>query len=318
MKKFFFSCACVALLTNTAIHAQHLEPVRYGDFENWITRNIHESRIIGGNDRTLYEVGPTATVTGNKAYRNAGGSPWGTSNVYAKVSGVTKGSNAVYPAEHPGHGKCAKLCSKLEHVKALGFINMDVMVAGSMFLGEMIEPVTSTKKPYAKMNMGVAYTKRPKNLVFDYKVDMPKNATRTKATGFGSIKTLPGTDEAVVFLFLQRRWEDNKGNIHAKRVATAGRTFKESSAWKEAYRLPLIYGDCSSDKSMGWLGLRTKDNAYYARNSKGKLVPVIEDGWDSPDATPTHVVLMMSAGNGEPYVGTVGLTLYIDNVGFEF
>ncbi len=316
MKKVLFSCVCMMLSAGTV--SAKVEPIYYGDFDNWITRNIHESRIIGGNDRTLYEIGPTATVNGNKAYRNSGGSPWGTSNVYAKVSGVVKGSNAVFPADRPGHGKCAKLCSKLEHVKALGFINMDVMVAGSIFLGEMVEPVTSTKNPYSKMNMGVAYTKRPKNLVFDYKLDMPRNATRTKATGFGSIKTLPGSDEAAVFVFLQRRWEDDNGNIHAKRVATGGRTFKTATGWINGYRLPLTYGDCSSDKSMGWLGLRYKDNAYYARNSKGKLVPVIEEGWDSADALPTHVVLMMSAGNGEPYVGTIGLTFYVDNVGFEF
>ncbi len=67
---------------------------------------------------------------------------------------------------------------------------------------------------------------------------------------------------------------------------------------------------------MKWLGLRTKGNAYYARNSKGKLKPVIEEGWDDANAIPTHVVVMMSSGNGEPYVGTEGLTFYVDNVAF--
>lgn len=317
MKRIALTCIGMVLLSS-GITAQRIEPIRYGDFDDWITRTIKESAIIGGKKRTLYEVGPTQTIEGNKAYRNLGGSPWGTSNVYARVTGVTKGSNAVYPEDRPGHGKCAKLCSKLEHVRALGIINMDVMVAGSMFLGEMIEPVTSTSDPYSKMNMGVAYTKRPKNLVFDYKLVMPENATRIKATGFGSKKKLPGTDEAAVYLYLQRRWEDAEGNIHARRVATAGRTFKKTTDWQNAYRLPLVYGDCSKDPSMKWLGLRGASNAYYARNSKGKLVPVIEEGWDSPDATPTHVMLLMSAGNGEPYVGTPGLTLYVDNVGFEF
>ena len=47
------------------------------------------------------------------------------------------------------------------------------------------------------------------------------------------------------------------------------------------------------------------------------MVPVIEEGWDNANATPTHVILMMSSGNGEPYVGTEGLTLYVDNVGFD-
>lgn len=294
--------------------AETIEKIKFGDFNSWVTRHIHESGIIGGNKRTVYEIGPTATIDGNKAYHN-GVSPWGTSNVYAKVSGVVKTSNAVYPAVRSGANKCAKLATQLEHIKVLGMINMDVMVAGSIFLGEMIEPISSTKNPYSKMDMGMAYTKRPKALVLDYKVDMPDVNTRTKATGFGSMKTLQGRDEAVVFVYLQHRWEDANGNIHAKRVATGGRTFKKSSPWVNGYHLPLTYGDCSSKPGMGWLGLRSKGNAYYAKNSKGKMMPVIEEGWDA-NAQPTHVVVMMSAGNGEPYVGTEGLTFYVDNVGF--
>lgn len=299
------------------IYAQRLDPIMYGNMNSWITRTISESIVLGGSERTLYEIGPTAVIKGNKAYKN-GSSPWGTSNVYAKVSGVVKGSNAVYPAVRANGNKCAKLCSQMEHLKVLGMINMDVMVAGSIFLGEMIEPISSTKNPYGNMNMGMPYTARPKNLVFDYRVDMPATNTRIKATGFGSAKTLQGSDEAVVFVLLQSRWEDAKGNIHAKRVATGGQTFKKTTPWVNGYRLPLVYGDCSTKAGWSWLGLRTKakGNAYYARNSKGKLVPVIEEGWDG-NASPTHVIVMMSAGNGEPYVGTPGLTFYVDNVAFE-
>lgn len=305
----------LALSTQCAT-AQHIEHIKFGDFNQWITRTIKESAVIGGDKRTLYEIGPSATLSGNKAYHN-GLSPWGTSNVYAKVSGVTKTSNAVYPAIRSGANKCAKLCTQMEHVKVLGIINMSVMVTGSIFLGEMIEPISSTKNPYSKMDMGMPYAKRPKSLVFDYKVDMPNVNTRTKATGFGSQKTLPGRDEAAVFVFLQRRWEDAKGNIHAKRVGTGGRTFNKGSNWVNGFKLPIVYGDYSSNPAYKWLGLRGKSNAYYARNSKGKMVPVIEEGWDNANATPTHVILMMSSGNGEPYVGTEGLTLYVDNVGFE-
>lgn len=303
-------------LSTQCTTAQHIEHIKFGDFNQWITRTIKESAVIGGDKRTLYEIGPSANLSGNKAYHN-GLSPWGTSNVYAKVSGVTKTSNAVYPAIRSGANKCAKLCTQMEHVKVLGIINMSVMVTGSIFLGEMIEPISSTKNPYSKMDMGMPYAKRPKSLVFDYKVDMPNVNTRTKATGFGSQKTLPGRDEAAVFVFLQRRWEDAKGNIHAKRVGTGGRTFNKGSNWVNGFKLPIVYGDCSSNPAYKWLGLRGKSNAYYARNSKGKMVPVIEEGWDNANATPTHVILMMSSGNGEPYVGTEGLTLYVDNVGFD-
>lgn len=296
--------------------SQTVDPIRYGNMDNWVTRHIHESSIIGGSDKTIYEIAPTTTIEGNKPYVNMGGSPWATSNVYAKVSGITKTSNAVYPYERTPGNRAARLATQLEHVKVLGLINMDVMVAGSMFLGKMIEPITSTKHPYTKMEMGTPYTGRPKALVFDYKVDMPATDSRLKSTGFGSKKTLPGHDHGVVFVFLQRRWEDAEGNIHAKRVGTGGRLFSKTEPWTNGYQLPIHYGNISgSDKFMPFMDLRNGDMAYYAKNSKGKMVPVNEFGWDDPSATPTHIVVMFSAGSGEPYIGTEGLTLYIDNVG---
>lgn len=297
-----------------------LEKIKYGDMNSWVTRTVGESGIIGGKKRTVYEIGPNTTIPGeNKAYTPLGGSPWGTSNVYAHVSGINKASNAVFPDTRPGGGKCAKLCSMVESLKVLGIVNLDVMVSGSIFLGQMIEPISSTKNPYSKMEMGMPYTKRPKALVFDYKVDMPQALTRTKATGFGGKKTLPGRDAAVVFVFLQRRWEDEKGNLHAKRVGTGGQRFKSGSGWKNAHQIPIHYGDFSTQQGYAkWLGLLPKERSYYARNSKGKMVPVIEEGWDDADATPTHVVLMMSAGSGEAYVGSEGLTFYVDNVAFGF
>lgn len=311
-------CICLLIAMNYCndIDAAGIEKIKYGNFDSWVTRNIHESAVIGGNTKTLYEVGPTQTNNGNKAYVNLGGSPWATSNVYAKVSGVVKGSNAVYPAVRSGANKCARLASQMEHVKALGFINMDVMVAGSMFLGQMLEPISSTKNPYSKMIMGVPYTKKPKALVFDYKLEVPANNTRTKSSGFGSKKTLPGRDNAVVFVFLQSRWEDAKGNLHAKRVATGGKKFGSNTGWVNGFRLPLTYGAISASGTDSWLGLRNASTAYYARNSKGKMRPVIEDGFDA-NAAPTHVIVMFSAGSGEPYVGTEGLTFYVDNVGFQ-
>ncbi|MBD5185032.1 MAG: glycoside hydrolase xylanase [Bacteroides sp.] len=307
-----FSAASASALT--------VEPIRYGDMNSWVTRHIKESAVIGGNSKTLYEVGPARTIEGNKAYSNLGGSPWATSNVYAKVSGVTKGSNAVYPADHPGAGKCAKLATEMQSIKVLGMVNMDVMVAGSMFLGQILEPISSTKNPYAKMDMGVPYAKRPQALVFDFKVDMPKTNTRTKSSGFGSKKTLPGRDHAVAFVMLQRRWEEPDGSIHAKRVATGCEKFTSAAPWNSNHSLPLIYGNPTGKPGYDPMvvGLKTGANAYYARNSKGKMVPVIEEGWDDASATPTHAIVMFSAGGGEPYVGTEGLTFYVDNVGFGF
>ena len=295
--------------------ASRIEPIRYGDFSQWVTRTITESKALGGKQKTLYEIGPTATVNGNNPYSNTGGSPWATSNVYAKVAGIVKGSGTVSPANVNGN-IMAKLEAKMEEVKVLGIVNMDVMVAGTIFLGQVYEPISSTKSPFSKMEMGVPYTKRPKALVFDYKVDMPATNTRTKATGFGSKQTLQGRDNAEVYVLLQKRWEDDKGNIHALRVGTGRERYGNSVPLTKGHRLPIYYGDITNMN--GYMGLLTGDRTTYAKNSKGKLVPVKEEGWAPADTTPTHVMVMCSSSCGTPFVGTEGLTLYVDNIGFEF
>ncbi len=317
MKKSILIILIFSVISISA-KALRLEPLKYGDMEKWVTRNITESKIIGGKGKTLYEIAPTATINGNKAYSNQGGSPWANSNAYAKVCGVVKGSTTVSPAQRGG-STVAKCEAKMEEVKALGIVNMDVMVAGSIFLGQLFEPVTSTKGAFSKMEMGIPYTKRPKALVYDYEIVMPKENTRTKSTGFSKQKTLQGRDNAEVYVLLQRRWEDKDGNIYAKRVGTGRERYNKSVPWTKQHQLPIHYGDITKEAFYKpWMGLLDGDKAYYARNSKGKLVPVHEVGWDNPNATPTHVLMMASASCGEPFIGTEGLTLYIDNIAFGF
>lgn len=298
--------------------ALRLEPVKYGDFSNWVTRHIKESGVIGGKMKTLYEIGPRQTIEGNKAYTNLGGSPWATSNVYAKVSGITKGSCAVEPVTLNG-STVAKMQCVMEQVKVLGIINMDVMVAGTIFLGQVWEPISSTKGPFKKMEMGMPYTKRPVALVYDYRVDMPAVNTRVRSSGIGKKTTLQGRDQAEVYVLLQKRWEDSDGKIYAKRVGTGRERYSKSVAWTKGHQLKIHYGDITGENFYKpWMGLLAGKKAYYARNSKGKMVPVEEVGWADATETPTHVLVMASSSCGEPYVGTEGITLYIDNVNFGF
>lgn len=48
------------------------------------------------------------------------------------------------------------------------------------------------------------------------------------------------------------------------------------------------------------------------------MVPVVEEGWDAADATPTHLLVMFSAGSGSAYIGTIDLTLWVDNVALVY
>ncbi len=317
MKKIALIFSAIALFFST-LNAEQIVPIKYGDFENWITREIKESGIIGGKEKTVYAIGPNQTIKGSVAYTNKGGSPWASSNIMAKVMGVTKTSNAVFPDKHNG-GRCVKLTTMLDHVKAIGIINMDVLVSGTIFLGEMLEPIKSTKSPYSKMNMGIPFKQRPKFLQFDYRVVAPEGAP-IYSSGFGKKKTLTGQkDYAEVFILLQRRWEDAKGNIHAARVGTGRERFgKTTTGWVNKHRIPIWYGDITKHAGYKpYMGLiNSKDKTYYAKNSKGKMVPIHEEKWDDANATPTHVVVMISSGCGTAYTGTVGMTLWVDNVSY--
>ena len=300
--------------------ALRLEKVNYGDFSHWITRNIKESGVIGGKVKTIYAIGPSYTINEAVAYKPSGGTPWATSNVYAKVSGVTKASGSVTPFDRGGGDKCARMETIHEVVKVAGLLNLNVIVPGTIYFGRVFEPITSTKNPYSKMEMGIPYTKRPIALVYDYKVTIPTGNVKHKANGVGGPQTIQGRDECEVYVLLQRRWEDSKGNIYAKRVGTGRERFSRSSnGWVNGHQLPIHYGDITKESFYKpYMGLLDGSKAYYAKNSKGKLVPVHEIGWDDADATPTHVLMMMSSGSGEAYVGTVGNTLYVDNVAFGF
>lgn len=316
MKKILFIAFAVTALSAAA----EIKPLPFGNMNQWVTRNIKESRLIGGNTKQVYEIGPTQTIDGAKPYTNLGGSPWANSNVYAKVAGVVKTSNSVFPGDHPGNGKCARLTTRLEECKVLGLVNIEVLVSGSIFLGQMYEPIANTSSPYSKFEMGIpfTYSKRPKALVLDLKVIDPQSNVITRATT-GSKSTKPGKDSADIFIYLQKRWEDADGKIHAQRVGTGRKRFTGNRDWQPGYRIPITYGDASAQPGYkSYMKLLNGNSAYYAKNSKGKLVPVQEEGWAAADEMPTHMIVMCSAGSGVAYEGQLGMELWVDNIGLEF
>lgn len=312
--------AATLLVSATQMSAQEEVLMKFGNFEQWITRNVEESGILGGQTKKLYEVGPTATWNENKAYTNQGGSIWATSNVLAKVAGITKTNTSVYPAQH-GSGKCVKLLTHEEGMKVLGIVDIHVLAAGSLYTGTMVEPITSSSNPFSKLNLGIRineknlgpnYTKPIKGLVFDYKVSL-SSQPRIKETGFSKKTTLGGKDYPQATIVLQKRWEDEKGNIHAKRVGTAIHRFTSNSDWA-TMRLNLMYGNCTKAPGFqSYMGLFTGEQVIYATNSKGKQVKVVEE-WGTADDKPTHLIVKFDSSCGGAYIGSPDNTLYIDNV----
>lgn len=316
LKKMIF--AGVLCLAGTSAFAQTEEPIKFGDFEQWVTRHIKESGILGGARKTLMEVGPTSTLDGNNAYTNRGGSPWATSNIYAKVMGIVKTNTSVYQDSHKG-GSCAKLVTHVETCKAIGVINIKVLAAGSLFTGQMLEPITGTSNPMSKMSMGMPFTKRPRGIRFDYKVQLTTEPNRIRETGFSKVKEIAGKDYPNLVCILQKRWEDSDGKIHAKRVGTAIHRFKETTDWKEGQTFTIRYGDITNEPFFkSWMGLLNGETKYYALNSKGKNVEILEEGWADADEEPTHVVVKFDSSYGGAYIGTPGTSLWVDNVKFVY
>lgn len=297
------------------VSAQKEEAIKYGDFEQWITRNIKESSVIGGETKAVMEIGPTATLYKTEPYHNQGGSPWATSNVYAKMMGIIKTNTSVFPDTH-GNGKCARLVTKIERCKAMGMINIEVVAAGSVYTGKAIEPVTSSKNPWSKISLGVPFNKRPKALKFDYNVKLTGEQKRLKMPGLGKNSEVAGPDYALVTCLLQKRWEDEKGKLHAKRVGTIVHRFTQTTnGWKEGQVFPIQYGDIThTDGYKSYMGMFTGHMTMYALNSKGKNVPISEEGWADADETPTHIIIKFDSSHGEPFVGSPGNTFWIDNV----
>ena len=295
---------------------EKVEYISFGNFDNWLTRNIKESGIIGGKTKTLYEIAPNGTWNNNNPYNGLGGSPWATSNVLAKVSGITKTNTSVYKEARAGHGYCAKLYTHLEECKVMGVVNIKVLAAGSVYLGHMIEPITNTNNPMAKLDAGIKFNKRPKALMVDYKVKLSGQPNRVKQTGFSKVQGVKGIDMPDIVLYPQKRWEDAKGNIHAKRVGTMVYRFnKNTNGWVNNARFDIHYGNITGQSFyQNYMGLTAGNVTKYAKNSKGKMKKIIEEGWAAADETPTHLILQFDSSHGGAYVGSVGNTLWIDNV----
>ena len=313
----FFLFAYMLLMSINGYGQERFVPFKYGDFNSWVTRHVKESGIIGGDTKTLYEVGPTQSISGNEPYTNKGGSPWGTSNVMAKVSGITKTNVSVF-REKRDAGYCAKLVTHIEKVKVLGLININVLAAGSLYLGDMKEPITGTKEGPQALNWGIPFTGRPKALRYDYKVAIANSPDRIRLTGFSGKSTIKGKDLAVTVLLLQKRHEDAKGNITAKRVGTLVITYdKSTQGGKNGATYEIWYGDIRSRKDYNaeLMGLRSTD---YARNSHGKSVPVKETSFATAGEKPTHLVLQFSSSHGGAYIGSPGNTFWVDNVGLVY
>ena len=312
MKRIFLLLGCALCVAHCVLSQERVELVPYGDMEQWAVRYIKESALLGGKTKTLYVVAPTDTIKGNKAYTFEN-TPWGISNAWAAPAGIDKAACTTQP-ERRGDGWCARCDTRLENVRALGIVDIRVAIAGTLFLGKVIEPVRDAGDPYGAIEMGVPFTKKPKALMLDYKTKVNPEHKLIKAKIF-SVQEIDGHDEPEVYVYLQKRWEKD-GKIYAKRVGTMRYRFtKTTPNWQNDARFEIHYGDITKESWFKpYMDLNPNDGAFKAANSKGKMVKIEEIGWADEDEAPTHVVLMLTAGCYPAWYGCPGNALWVDNV----
>lgn len=309
----FCTTGFIALCSASVLAQYKAEPIAFGNMDQWVTREIKESAIIGGHTKNVFAVGPTQTLAGSNAYKNLGGSPWATSNVMAKVAGVTKTNTSVFP-EKRGDGYAARLDTRMESVKVFGLVDITVLAAGSMFLGSVHEPIKGTKNPNKILQMGVPFTKKPIALQFDYKVKMSDRENRIRSTGFSKITDVAGKDYPAVILFLQKRWEDAEGNVYAKRVGTMVNYYYHTADWRNNATYEVLYGDITNNPAYKAHMMRLQADERFTVNSKGESVPVREVAWGDENDVPTHMILQFTSSHGGAYIGSPGNSLWVDNV----
>lgn len=310
---------CAFLLCSMTLDAQE-SVVRQineiGRFDRWCLREVKESGIIGGQTKYLYEFygNQDTLVTGKTPFKAPEGYIWRTNNVLAIVAGVVKTNNTVYP-EKRGNGYCARIETHIEEVKALGVVNMDVTCQGALLVGVLPEPITTTKDPMSKVLYGVPFTGSPKALKMDIKADVGHEVIR--GTGFSKLKPMGYNDYAEITVILQKRWEDEDGNIHALRVGTGiERIMNDIPEWENDHMVTVHYGDISGEPFYrDYMRLKTDpETAYHALNSKGRNVIIHEEGWAEPGTEPTHMMIHFISSCGNAFYGGVGNTLWVDNV----
>lgn len=290
--------------------------IKFSDLNSWYFMQVKESSVIGGMTKKLYQVGnPINSATPENKGRRDPESDWATTNFLAEI-GVDVGVTTVSP-EKNDNGYCCRMESSIKSVDLIG-IKIKVLVSGTLFLGDVIEPVESIKDPIKKLNHGVSFTQRPKAVQFSYKYKAGQNRCKV----YYSSSPVKGPDRGEFCMILQKRWEDNKGNVYAKRVGGVRCFFDDSgNRWVKDTTITILYGDLSKEPfyNPSLMGLIPQISELYVKNGRNKMVPLTETGWDKNSDNPTHIVLYFTSSyEGIKFTGSPGSVFWVDDVRFVY
>jgi hypothetical protein len=290
--------------------------LNYSSLDFWYSRKVKESAVLSGKTIELYGVGK---VDSNSDFYDMTlkdpKSPWSTTNIYSKMV-LDIGNTRVFP-EKRGDEYCCRLETAIRKDNILG-LKVEVLIAGTLFLGELIEPVKGVKDPLKNVNQGIPFNKKPKAVKFDYKYNVGKK----QVNAVYNVKSVEGTDKADFAMILQKRWEDKDGNVFATRIGGARQLFTGSvSDWINGATFPVTYGDPThlpqyDEKTMGLIPAVSE---VYVKNSHNKMVSLVETGWGKPNDIPTHLIMYFTSSyQGVNYTGSTETKFWVDNIEFVY
>ncbi len=290
--------------------------LNYSSLDSWYSRKVKESFMLSGKTIDLYGVG---TVNPNSDFFDTKlkdpKSPWGTTNIYSKMV-LDVANTRVFP-EKRGAGYCSRLETGIRKDNIAG-LKVEVLIAGTLFVGEMIEPVRGLKDPLKNVSQGISFNRKPKAVKFDYKYRVGNK--RVKA--IYSVDPAEGPDKAEFCVILQKRWEDKNGNVFATRVGGARQFFTGSvDQWINGATFPIFYGDITRlpEYDAKTMGLIPSVGEVYVKNSQSKMVPLVETGWGKPEDTPTHLIFYFTSSyQGIQYQGSPESVFWVDNIEFVY
>ncbi len=156
----------------------------------------------------------------------------------------------------------------------LGLINIKVLAAGSLFLGDVREPITSTKDGPKAINSGYfrsLHVLRQYNLTIKH---ICLNSSQPYQTQNGIQWSIHCGRSRLCHcrtLLCRSAMKMLRGNITAKRVGTMVVKYgKSTNGWVNDATYTIHYGDIRhmAGYDAATMGLRSTD---YARNSKGRV-----------------------------------------------
>ncbi|MBL7969478.1 MAG: PCMD domain-containing protein [Prolixibacteraceae bacterium] len=310
---FTIFCAIDVFSQNSpSAYVDKLGQLNYSSLDYWYARKVKESFMLSGKTIDLYGVGKVSPTSDffDTTLKDPQ-SPWGVTNIYSKMV-LDVGNTRVFP-EKRGDGYCCRLETTIRKDNIAG-LKVEVLIAGTLFVGEMIEPVRGLKDPLKNVNQGIPFTQKPKAVKFDYKYRVGSNCVKAVY----SIDPAVGTDKAEFCIILQKRWEDKNGNVFATRIGGARQFFTGTiGQWVNGATFPVTYGDITKlpQYDAKTMGLIPSVGEVYAKNSQGRLMPLVEMGWGKPDDVPTHMIFYFTSSyQGILYQGSPESVFWVDNI----